>query len=169
MLAIPSHRRVGVANVSAGAVARPAGAIVPATCVLRNVAAQRALVADLWRCHKFGGLRQQSVFLFDDGVSHDFGERRHRADFDSVVCSANASQFFDPAQINQRLGLLDSIFEPIEAVEAASHDPGFVSMLLEKLLRVRNRAGLIQLERRHDISNYRHNILRFKSRSNRFG
>ena len=78
-------------------------------------------------------------------------------------------QFFDPAQVDQRLGLFDSIFKPIEAVEPACHHPGLVPVLLEKLLSVRNGAGLKQLERRHYISYYGHNFLRFKSRSNEFG
>ena len=163
MLAISAHRSVGIADVSAGAIARPTRAVVPAARVLRNVAAERALVANLRRRHQFRGLRQQSVFLFDDGMVHDFGQRRHGADFDSVVGSANAPQFFDSAQIDQRLGLLDSILEPIEAVEPARHHPGVPSVLLEKLLRVRDGARLKQLERRHDISYYRHGSLRFKS------
>ena len=49
VLAVDRRRRVGVADVAAGAIARPAGAVVPAARVLRHVAADRALVANLRR------------------------------------------------------------------------------------------------------------------------
>ena len=163
VLAIPAHRRIGVADVAAGAVARPARTVVPAARVLRHVAAKRALIADLRRGHQFRGLRQQSVLLLDDGVVHDFGERRHRADFDAVAGRANAPEFLDSAQVDHRFRFLDSILEPIEAVESAGHHPGVSSVLFEKLLCVRNGARLKQLERRHDVSYYRHDSLRFKA------
>ena len=47
VLAVAAYRCVGIANVATGAVAWPGAAIVPAARVLRNVAAERALVANL--------------------------------------------------------------------------------------------------------------------------
>ena len=61
VLAIAAHRRVGIANVAAGAIARPSIAVVPAARVLRNIAAERALVANLRRCNNFNGLRKHTV------------------------------------------------------------------------------------------------------------
>ena len=59
MLAIDRRRRVGVADVAAGAVARPAGAVVVAPRVLADVAADRSLIADLRRGDDARRLRQQ--------------------------------------------------------------------------------------------------------------
>src|ERR1700684_4105939 len=47
VLAVAPFRRVGITDVSPGAVARPAGTVIPATRVLRNIAADGALVSDL--------------------------------------------------------------------------------------------------------------------------
>ena len=64
-----------------------------------------------------------------------------------------------PLRSTTTFGLLDSILEPVEAVEPAGHYPGIRSMLLEKLLRVRDRARLKQIESGHDVSYYCHRFL----------
>src|SRR6185437_13924491 len=96
-------------------------------------------------------------------MAHYFRERGHGPDFDSITSGAHTPEFVDSAQVHQRLGFLDAVLQPVEAIEPARHDPGIFSVLLEKLLRVRNRTRLIQLERRHDVSYYSHDSLRFKS------
>jgi hypothetical protein len=47
--------------------------------------------------------------------------------------------------------LFDAVLEPVEAVETAGQNPGVLPMLFEELPRFGNRAGLEQLEPRHDI------------------
>ena len=63
VLAVDRRRRVRVADVAAGAVARPAAAVIPAARVLRHVAAERPLVADLRRGHQLRRLHQQPELL----------------------------------------------------------------------------------------------------------
>src|SRR5271163_2935478 len=83
---------------------------------------------------------------------HYFRERRHRADLNAIGSRANSAQFPDSAQIDHGLRLFNSILEPVEAVEPSGQHPGVASVLLEKLLSIRNRAWLIQLESSHYIS-----------------
>src|ERR1700678_2623505 len=87
---------------------------------------------------------------------HHFSERRHGADLDTVAAalasSANPPQLLDPTQINHNLRLLDSILQPVEAVESSGEHPGVGSMLFEKLLRVSDRSGLKQFESGHYVS-----------------
>src|SRR6266851_9463550 len=136
MLTVAALRRIGVANVAAGTVARPTSAVIPAARILRDIAAECSLIADLRRCHHFRSLHQQPILLFNDGVIHYFRERGHGADFDTIATRANSPQFLNSAQVDHSLGLLDSILEPVEAVEPSGQHPGIGSMLLEKLLRI---------------------------------
>src|ERR1035438_10416086 len=156
MLAVASLRCIGIANVAAGAVARPTASVIPAARVLRNIAAECSLVADLRRRHQFRGLRQQTVLLLDDGMIHHLGERGHGADLDTIAGRANSAQFLDSAQIDHSLRLLDSIFQPVEAVETSGQHQGVGSVPCEKLLRVSDGTRLIQLERGHYVSNDSH-------------
>src|SRR4029077_6549626 len=64
VLAVPPHGSVSVANISSGTVAGPTRAVIPATSVLINVTAERALIADLGRRPQPRGLRQQAILLF---------------------------------------------------------------------------------------------------------
>src|SRR5437762_1049455 len=84
VLAVDRFGGVRIADVSAGAVARPAGTVIPAARVLRDVAADRSLVADLRRGCRFGRVHQDGVALADDRVAHDIAERRHRADLEAA-------------------------------------------------------------------------------------
>src|SRR5258708_34136589 len=97
MLAIATLRRVGVTDVSAGAVAGPSGTVVPASRILRHVAADGALIADLRRGHHLCGLRQDRVLLFDYGMLHNVREAGHRADLDAVIGGADSLKFLDSA------------------------------------------------------------------------
>src|SRR5271169_5186298 len=96
---------------------------------------------------------------------HDFGERGHGADFDSIGYATNSLELLDSAQIDYSLGLLDSVLEPIEAVHPSGQHPNIGSVLSEKLLRVGNRTRLIQFESGHYVSYDSHNPP-FKPRSN---
>jgi len=92
------------------------------------------------------GLRQETVFLPDGWISHHFGKRRHGADLDAAGGIANSAELRDAAQVDDHLGFLDAVLEPVEAVEASGHDPGIGSMLREELLRVSGGGGLEQLK-----------------------
>ena len=59
VLAIDGRRRIRIADIAAGAIAGPTAAVIPATRVLRDVAADRALVADLRRGGRFSGLASE--------------------------------------------------------------------------------------------------------------
>ena len=63
----------------------------------------------------------------------------------------------DSAQIDHHLRLLDSILQPVEAVEPSGHHPGVGSVLFEKLLRVRDGSRLKQFESGHYVSYHCHN------------
>src|SRR4029077_3276774 len=162
MLAVAALRCVGIADVAAGTVAWPAGAVIPAARVLRNIAADRSLVTDLRRRHHFRALCEQIVLQLDEGVIHDFGERGHGTDLDTVATiaaeDADSAQFFDAAQVDNRLRLPDSILEPVETVEPSGQDPGIRSVLLEKLLRISHGTRLIELESGHYVSDDSHNF-----------
>src|SRR3984957_6822424 len=152
MLTVAALRRIGVANVAAGTIARPTAAVIPAARVLRNIASESSLVADLRRSTHLRSLRQKTIPLLDNGMIHDFSERGHRADLDTIPGCANSPQFLDSAQIDHHLGLPDSILEPVEAVEPSGQHPGIGAMLFEKLLRIGHGPGLIQLEGGHYVS-----------------
>jgi hypothetical protein len=64
MFAIPAGGRIGIADISTGTIAGPAGAVIPAARVLRHVAADGPLVPNLRRRGQFGTLREKAVLLF---------------------------------------------------------------------------------------------------------
>src|SRR5439155_1917915 len=99
------------------------------------------------------------ILLLDHRVVHDLGQRGHRADLEAVLPRPDASQFSDALEIDQCLRALDAILQPVEAVETAGEDPRFRSVAAEQRLRVFDRRGLIQLERRHHVANYGHSFL----------
>ena len=57
MLAVQAFRCIGITQVSAGAVAGQAATVVPATCILYQIAAQGAEVANLGTGHLAGSRR----------------------------------------------------------------------------------------------------------------
>ena len=77
MLAVAALRRIGVADVATGTVARPTSTVIPAASVLRNIATDGSLIADLRRSHNFRALRQQTILLLNDRMIYNFGERGH--------------------------------------------------------------------------------------------
>ena len=85
VLAVDRCRRVGVADVAAGAVAVPAAAVVPAARILRHVAAERSLVSNLRRGDEPGRLGKHAELLADSGVLGHFGQRGRRADLEAAV------------------------------------------------------------------------------------
>ena len=76
-------------------VARPPAPVIPAARVLRHVAAQRPLVADLRRRHQFGRFHQQPEPLPHHRVPHHLGQRRQRADLQPAV------DLLDPPQLRR--------------------------------------------------------------------
>ena len=83
VLAIPAGGRIRVTDISRGAIARPARPVIPTARILRYVAADGSLIANLRRSRQFGALRQKAVLFRDERVLHDFGERRHGTDLDT--------------------------------------------------------------------------------------
>src|SRR5438477_6116132 len=90
----------------------------------------------------------------------DFNKRRRPAEFEAVASAANPTQFFDSAQVNDRSGFSDAIFEPVERVHAPGKGHRVVAVFLQQVLRVGNRSRLQQLERWHHVTNYSHSSLR---------
>ena len=116
MLAIQARRRICIANISAGAIAGPASAVIPTPRVLGNIAADRPLVANLRGGGGLGSVRQDAVFLAHHRVAYHFCEGGHRANFQPIANCANAAQLFDLAQVDNNFGPLDAILKPVEAV-----------------------------------------------------
>ena len=136
VLAVHRRRRVGVADVAAGAVAGPAAAVVPAARVLRHVAAERALVADLRRGDQLRRFHQQAELLAHHRVLDDLGERRHRADLEAAVDFLDALELLDLPEVDDRLRLLQAILEPVHAVEPARQHQRVGAVLVEQLDRI---------------------------------
>src|SRR5262249_165435 len=133
---------IRVTDVSVRAVAGPAGPVIPAAGVLRDVPADGSLIADLRRSHRFGGPGEEAVFLLNESLARHICQRRHGADLDAVRCTAHSLEFRNATQIDQRLRLSHPVLEPVEAVETASQDPAVRALLFEKLLCVGQRAWL---------------------------
>src|SRR3984957_4005644 len=158
MLAVATLRCIGITDVPTSAVARPTGAVIPTSSILRYVAAKRALIPDLRRSHQLRAVGQQFVLLSDDGMLGHFRQRGHRSDLDAVGGGANSLEFLDAAQINHDLRFLDAVLKPVEAIHASGQHPAVLALQLEHFLRVRNRVRLNQLESGHDVSDYSHGL-----------
>src|SRR5262245_55026805 len=100
MFPVECFRCVGVANVAAGAVARPTRPVVPAARVLRNIPADGSLIANLRRRCGFGGFRQDGESLADCSMTCDLGESRHCANLETAAGFANSTKFFNSAQVD---------------------------------------------------------------------
>src|SRR5581483_12170696 len=161
MLAVAAHGGVRVANISSSAVARPTGAVVPTARVLRDVAADCALVANLRRGYKVCGLGENIIFLLNDRMTRDLDQRSHCADLKAITRLANSFEFFDSTEVDDSFRLLDPVLQPIEAVEPACQHPAVTPMLCECALSFGHRSWLEQFEARHHISNYSHSSLRY--------
>ena len=151
MLAIHALRRVGEAGVAAGAIARQAGAVIPAARVLGRVAADRPGVADLRARDLAGRVREQPVLRADHWIALDLGERGQRADLDAVGGFADALELGDAAEIDHRLWALDAFLEPRQAVVAPGHLPAILAVAVEQCERVLELSRLVQLEAGHDV------------------
>jgi len=156
VLAVHRGRRVGVADVAAGAVAGPAAAVVPAARVLRDVAAERALVADLRRGDQLRRFHQQAELFAHQRVLDDFRERRHRADLEAAVGFLDALELFDLPEVDDRLRLLQAILEPVHAVEPAGQHQRVGAVLVEQLDRIVDTGRLVQLKNRHYVADNGH-------------
>ena len=71
-------------------------------------------------------------FSLHDGVADHFGERGHGSDFNTAVQRFDAAEFFDLAEVDDELGALDAVFEPVETVEAAGENPGTGAVAVEE-------------------------------------
>jgi hypothetical protein len=152
VLAVDRRRRVGIADVPAGTVAGPPRAVIPATRILRDVAAEGALVPNLRRGHERGRFRQQPEVRLDCRVIGQVGQRRRRADLEAAVGGLpHASQRLDATEIDDDLAALVAVLEPVEAVEAAGEDPRIPVVLLEQRNGVVNRCRLKELEDGHYV------------------
>ena len=96
VLAIDRRRRIGITDVAAGAIAVPSAAVVPAARVLRHIAADGALVADLRRRDQLRGFGQQTEPLAHQRMAMDLGERRHRADLKAAVRVLDVTAYVRP-------------------------------------------------------------------------
>src|ERR1700730_437077 len=142
MLAVDGRRGIGVADVAAGAVAGPPAAVIPATRVLRNIPANRALVANLRRSHEFGGLRQNRILLSDQRMPHYVAKNRRSADLDADIGRCfHTSEFLDAANIDDYLRTFVAILQPIECVQPPGEHPRGL------LISVEQRQGIVDSRR----------------------
>src|SRR6185437_16453119 len=123
VLTVLPLRRVGEAGVAAGPVAGQAGAVVPATRVLGDVAADRAGVADLRAGHFGRRFRQQLVALVDERVPLDLADLGERADLDTVRRFLDAVHLGNSGEIDHDFGPLDAVLEPGQRVVAPGEFP----------------------------------------------
>ena len=92
-------------------------------------------------------------------MAHDFGERRHRADLHAAVQLLDAAQVGDLAEVDDYLGLLEAILQPVHAVETAGQHHGVGAVLLQQLQRIVHARRLVELECRNDVANHGHRLL----------
>src|SRR6185437_4060391 len=85
VLAIAAYGCVGKALIAAGAVAGPSAAIIPAARILRDVAAERGLVANLRRSDQLNRVGKKAVVLFNQRMLGDLGQRGHCADLHAAI------------------------------------------------------------------------------------
>ena len=90
VLAVAALGCVGVTDVAPGTVTGPTCTIVPTASILRDVATDGALVADLRRGHQFRAFRQHLVLLSDKGMLNYIRERGHRSYLDAVGSGTNS-------------------------------------------------------------------------------
>src|SRR5690606_6837525 len=144
VLAVLAFRRIGVAALAARAIAIDAVAVVPAACVLADVAADRARIADLRARDLARGLREHAVTPADQRIRLDLGQRRQRADLDAAVGRlTDAAQRRDAVQIDEVTRTLHAVLEPVEAVVAARERPTVRTEAAEQLDGTLERIGLI--------------------------
>ncbi len=124
-----ARRRVRVAHIPAGAIAGKAAAVIPAARILRNVAADGALIANLRRRGRLGGFAQNSVLLLHGGIADHVGQRGHGADLEAAIPVSDTRKFLDLAQIDDDFRALDAVLEPVKAVQAARQHPGVRAVL----------------------------------------
>ena len=121
MFAIHALRRIGVAKVAPGSVARQAAAIVPAAHILRDIASEGADVADLRASDHARRIGKQRVALLKHGAVSDLGEGSERPDFDAVGGFAYSAKLVDSTQVDERIGAFRTILEPAVGVLATAY------------------------------------------------
>jgi hypothetical protein len=156
VLAVHRRRRIGVADVAAGAVAGPAAPVVPAAGVLGEVSPERALVPDLGRRHFRSGFAQDRVLRADRLVRRDLGEGSEGADLDAVTALSDTLHLGDPAEVDDDLGPLDAVLEPVQAIEASSVRPGDLAVPAPERQGVFEARRLEELEGFYRVVNHGH-------------
>ena len=151
VLSVHRSGRVCIANVAPRPVTREAVAIIPATRVLTDVATQRARVAYLRSRHLAHRVRKHAVPFFNQRVTLDLRERRHRADLNPVVRFSDPLEFGDTCEVDSRLDLLRPILERIQTVEPAGQWPTAVPQAVREIQRIVQTRGLKQLEMGHHV------------------
>src|SRR5690606_26560461 len=117
VLPIDAGGRIRIADVSARAIARPATAVVPATSVLGDVAAEGALVTDLRGRHTARGGGEQWVAPAHFRMLDDLRQRGGGADLEPTIGSlAYAPQLLDRSDVDDDRGTLRPILQPVEGV-----------------------------------------------------
>ena len=157
---LPVERRwgIGVADVAARPVAGPAIAIVPATRVLRDVATDGSLVPNLRRRRGLRSLQEDGIVGNDFWMTDDLCQRGHRPDLQTTTRLPDLLQLVDGTQVDDSPWSLHAILEPIEAVEPAGHRPSLRAISIEQGDGVVSARGLIELKRRHRVTNHGHGI-----------
>src|SRR5439155_155028 len=79
----------------------PPAAVVPAARVLRHVAADRSLIANLRRGDQLRRFGEQPELVADDRMVDDLRERRHRADLEAAAGVFDPDELFDLSEIDQ--------------------------------------------------------------------
>ena len=158
VLPIDGRGRVRIADVAAGPVASPSRPVVPATRILRHVAPERPLVANLRRGDELGGLAQERELPAHLGIPYDLGERRGSPDLEAAVAFLDATQLRDTAQVDDDARALDAIFQPVEGIHSTGHHPRIRAVPIEERDRVNRALRLEELERGHHVVNHSHDV-----------
>ena len=92
-------------------------------------------------------------------MAHHLGQRGHGPDLEAAVGLLDPVQLLDLREVDDHLRLLEPILQPVHAVEPARQHPRIGAVLVEQLECIVHAGWLIQLEDRHDVSDYSHMCL----------
>ena len=109
MLAIQTFRRVCIADIATGPIAVQAPAVVPAACILIQIAAQSTHVANLGTGNYSSSLRQHPITFPDDRILGDLSERRDCANLNAISGLPNAFPGIDLSQFDHGAGRLVAV------------------------------------------------------------
>jgi len=151
VLAIHRFRAVGITDIAAGAIAVQAAPVVPAAGVLRQVAAERADVADLRARDPRCRLRQQAVIAIDAFVTDDVAQRGCRTDLEPVLRFPDSLQRLDTVQVDHRARVFGAILEPPVGVLSATEQPTVLAEFVGQVKRIVQFYRLVELYFGHYI------------------